>query len=367
MSKKTFVSTLFLLILAFQAEAQELSIQVGLKQELILKGLSCDQLIEEHDAICEWKKELRADFTARSLVTCKNKKIVVKECLPEFAKTYQQKKLVNHGPNCWGTAMSFKGISIKPRFMWPQEIQYWMNTPLCKKLLPSEEKKAGDIINVYGPEYTDIKSVLEIDAGSKFWNALFPGRFTMPYQEFESGYTGHHRLLHSVTYISPNLAFGKDSPSMEDPFYFHRMDEVYGRPQDKDCQENQEIEPYLREYQNPPKSIRGSKCDYLSVAYRCGKMSEYFANQNLTPDEQSILENALKLQAIQEKLFPLILKRTYLSQKEISEFKNTASIIVERALNDLEKINLTKNLEMLLTLEYFSAAGVLKSLEQAKL
>lgn len=375
--QKIIYSILLSLSLSGPALSQELGISVGGKRELILTGSSCDDLLKQQEALCSWKKKVVTNFTPKEAAkSCqpvkKGKyKLVVLDCLPDFAKEYQDKKLLHDGPNCWGTAMSFHKLSTKPRFMWPQEMQYWMDSPLCRKLDVGEARLPGDVINVYAPEKIPQSDRIENDPGTKFWKALYPNRYTVaPSPEVTgSDYTGYHRLLHSVTYVSDELAFGKDSPAFDDKFYFHPMAEVYGRPRsDKSCMENQSLTPYLRENQKEPKEIRGSKCSYFSLAYRCESFPDYFGKKSLAGDDLDKWKNIQSLQGLQEKLFPILTSANkILEQCEITLLVALADMTMKNAIEEMKTPNLDKNREELLVMEYFSAAGIRKTLELAKL
>jgi hypothetical protein len=363
--------TLLLLSLSTLAYGEELAIRRGTNKELILSGKSCANLVKQRTALCDWKKQDEPAFIAKKdPYTCTVSKgkatLPILNCLPTFAKTYHNLRLVKSGPNCWGTAMSFKKLSLKPRFMWPEEIEYWMDSPVCRKLDVDEAKAPGDIINVYGPEYLMKEELTEVDSGTRFRDSLFPGRFKAAKGD---GYTGYHRLLHSITYVTKDLAFGKDSPSKDDMFYFHPMTEVYGRPRtDVECQENQSLEPYRREYDKQPKDIRDSKCAYFSTTHRCASLSQYFSDLNLNAEDQAIVNRILPLQEKQQKLFPLIISlSTVVSKSEVNQIIKMADAAIETSQTELKKPNLDKNREMLLTLEYFTAAGLKYSLFQAKL
>ncbi|MGE3608271.1 MAG: hypothetical protein AB7I27_01690 [Bacteriovoracaceae bacterium] len=333
------------------------------KELKYIYGSACADLIKERNEICDWKKQIDTYSTATHEALCISlrngrKKINIQSCLPSFARDYQEKKLLLNGPNCWGTAMSFHGVSNKPRFIWPEEVNYWLESPLCRKLLPKEKLNPGDIINTYGPEYTNKADLLERDAGYIFWEILYPNRFTMALEDEYEGYTGYHRILHSVTYISNNLVFGKDSPAKEDPFYFQPLNEVYGRSTNPDCQENQSLSPYLREYQKPPKNIRNSKCDYLSIAYRCGNLNTFLEKKDLSKIKE--------LQLIQDKIFELMFKKKNLSKAELIQIEQLAKASLNFGASELQKHPSDKEDEMLYALEYFTAASILKALVNLK-
>ncbi len=348
-----------------------LTVSVSAKQELILTSKKCEELIHERNQLCEWKKSLQPEFVIPKYInnTCLpagkgSVKLHISECLPDFTKTYQNIKLVHDGPNCWGTAMSFKKLSITPRFMWPEEIQYWMESPLCRKLSPNEKLLPGDIINVYAPEKLDESELNARDAGSLFWDTLYPERYMKPEV---AGYTGYHRLLHSVTFITPNIAFGKDSPSNLDKFYFHEMEQVYGRPrnEERECQENQVMTPHIREYHKTPQKIRGSKCSYFSQAFRCENFNEYFAKDIATENAKEIFKRVQALQEIQKTLFPqLVSVKKLFTQTEINSMISTADKSLDKATSGLKENKLDKTRERLFVMEYFSAAGIRQTLEQ---
>lgn len=374
--KKTFIFTALTSIfipLSF-ANSTPVTVSVSAKNELVLRASTCDILLKQRQALCSWKESIDQNFKAQSstVIKCesegKNKfKLSVLDCLPEFTKNFQNKKLAQDGPNCWGTAMSFKKLSINPRFMWPEEMLYWMNSPLCRKLSPSESKMPGDIINVYAPEKLDESDMHSKDAGIIFWETLYPERYVSP---VEVGYSGFHRLLHSVTYISPELAFGKDSPAFDDRFYFHPMEEVYGRPRsdEPDCLENQTRNPHMREYGNTPQNIRGSKCSYFSLAYRCEDFAAFFEKDAKSSEALEILKRVQSLQEMQKKISPQLMSTKKLfSPKEAQELVDRADLSVKRSMNEMKQKGLDKVRERLLVMEYFSAAGIRQTLEQSNL
>lgn len=359
-------------ILSVSTHASDVKISYSSSNNLILNAKSCELLNTQHQAICDWKKTNEPQFSLpnASSYLCRTNtngtfSMTVSSCLPQFVKANQHKKLYQHGANCWGTALSFKKISLRPRFIWSQEMTYWMNSPLCRKLDVGEEKKPGDLLGMYGPEYTFKRDELT-EKGIYFWNTLYPGRVTpSPVSE---GYSGYHHFLHTETYLTQDISFGKDSPNKDDRFEFHEINEVYGRPRISECQEAQHMDPYLREYQKPPKDIRDSKCSYFSLAYRCESFPEYFAKQDLSTDDIDIQASITELKKAQEKLFSLVnTANTVIAKEEIKRLVKMADQVAARSLEELGLLSTDKNHEMLLTLQYFTASGIRKSLELANL
>lgn len=370
--KKFFYFSFLLALNVSFAEETDLTLGHSKANNLILRGKSCEKLIQQHEKICEWKKGLEPEFEiphidkTLCLASKTNFSMTVSSCLPDFVKKNQQKTLQKSGANCWGTAMSFRGLSETPRFVWSDEMTYWLNSPICRKLDPGEEKKPGDILNVFGPEYVFNERDEKQEKGYKFWQALNPEHYTP--SSVTEGYSGYHNFLHSETYISEEITFGKDSPSYQDKFKFNLIQNVYGRSRNEECRENQSIEAHLRENQNVQKEIKGGKCDYFTNVYRCENFDSYFASEDLDEEENKILEEINTLRKIQNKLFPqLQSKMSVLSKVEQNSLLKKADQSAEAALLSLSKRSFTKNTEMLLTLQYFSAQGIRKSMELARL
>jgi len=353
--------------------AQNLTLGHTTANDLLLKGNSCEKLIEQHEKICQWKQRIEPLFEIPAInhsqcrALAKNSySMTVSSCLPTFVKENHNKPLQRSGANCWGTAMSFKGISDTPRFIWSDEMTYWMNSPICRKLAEGEEKEAGDILNVFGPEYVFSGEDETQNKGYLFWKALNPKHYTE--SPVRSGYSGYHNFLHSETYISSEMTFGKNSPSYEDEFRFNLLKNVYGRSHTEECQENQSIEANLRENQNESQDIKGRRCDYFTNVYRCENFNTYFLEQNLTDEEQIVWVEINALKEIQNKLFPLLHSKSILiSKTEQKSFLEEADMSAAEALSQLASGAMTKNKEMLLTLQYFTAQGIRKSMELARL
>lgn len=356
-------------LISFTSSASEINISYGPQNELILKDKSCEVLKKQASAICTFKQQLDSVVISEKL-NCVARpagqfELKISQCLPDFVKATQNKTNYNSGPNCWGTALYMKGISRKPRFVWPTEMAYWLDSPVCRKLAPGEKLQPGDILNIYGPEY----KFTEQAPGSKdghFWEALFPGRNNPG--TVKEGYTGFHKMLHSETYISDRLTFGKDSPSRLDKFKFNSLINVYGRTREAECQENQTITPHLREYQNKPQNIRNSKCAYFSNAYRCGNVNAYFNKPELTDSQKSLKRDIESLYQYQSQLFDFVMiKGKVIPERDLATMLAKADDLAAESLRDLKSGANDKTEEMLLVLKYFTASGIRKSLELAEL
>ncbi len=365
------MQVLLILIFSLASFAGEVTLGYTNSYNLILKSNSCKEILEDHQNICDWKSLLEKDFISPKIDEsfCQERgadkfRTIVSSCLPKFTKKNHKRKIFKDGANCWGTAMSFKSLSKKPRFIWSKEMIYWMNSPICRKLENFEEKRPGDIINVYGPEYffgDDSKT-----KGDHFWDALYPNRLLK--SPVTTGYTGYHNFLHSETYLSKRLTFGKDSPNKLDRFNFNKLNEVYGRARTKKCQENGDLSPHFREYLNNPRDLEVGGCKYFTTIHRCEDFTDFFSKLELNKEQKQLLIDINTLKDIQERLFPLLMdQETIISKSKIEKMVIKADSASSLALEQLATKNLNKIDEMLNTLKFFTAQGIRKTLELADL
>jgi hypothetical protein len=351
--------------------APEVSIGYTKKNSLILKADNCETLQEEYKKICDWKKTVDPLFSVpeNEKPYCKTlsngkKRIIISKCLPKLVKNYQKKRHYQDGPNCWGTAMSLKGISIIPRYVWSEEMVYWQESPLCRRLDVDEPIVAGDIMNIYGPEYIFDRN--DYTKGTKFFETLYPNR--MQSTSITSGYSGFHNFLHSETYISKRISFGKESPNKLDRFSVNQINEVYGRSRDVECQENQTMVPNMRENDNKPENMSNTNCrGYFSNAYRCENFNQYF-EVNIVNSEQRVLKDEIEeLKLIQKEVFKFQMVPGF--TLPISRVKTLLEKLDRISVASLEELGkpMDKTTEMLHTLRYFTAHGIRKNLEYAGL
>jgi hypothetical protein len=363
------MKNLLLLILSLPVFASNITISYTQGNSLVLKSSRCETLLNEYQKVCELRKTIEPDFEIPKINSNECKKnsdgslrVIISNCLTPFMKANQNQRLKKDGANCWGTAMSMKKLSPKPRFVWSKEMIYWQESPICRKVEVGEEKVPGDILNIYGPEYIFERD--EYAKGDAFFDVLYPNRKLK--SPVTSGYSGYYNFLHSETYVSENISFGKESPNKLDRFQFNPLREVYGRSRDTECQENQSLVPSLREGENERQNLRDTRCKgYISIAYRCQNFTKFFDDNISNSYQREIYEDTLKLQSIQIELFDLMKGKniSITRVKEIVQIADDASSEALEALsNHPEKIE-----EMVLSLKFFTAHSLRKSLEQALL
>lgn len=218
--------------------------QVSLKQvsnDFVLVGVSCESLATQAKALASWSK-------TKSKAECqclKNQcELVVTELIPSFAKKTNGVCTVNSGPNCWNTALISSGVLSSQRYTTPEEMKFWMSSPLCKKRESPDKPRPGDIVAIRG------------GAGS------------------------YSVDLHGFVYISDELSFGKNGPEINDPYEFKKTSEVFKVNQiPKECQ-----------------TSRHSDCLKWAEYYQCESMESYLAQNPIKNSEQKLLWNSVEAQ-----------------------------------------------------------------------
>ncbi|MBY0412563.1 MAG: hypothetical protein K2Q18_00285, partial [Bdellovibrionales bacterium] len=110
------------------------------------------------------------------------------------------------------------------------------------------------------------------------------------------------------------------------------------------------------------------KCAYFSLAYRCENLMDYFSTKGLSEEDKKILNNIESLKMLQKKLFTLtISSANILTSEEVKQIIVLADASVERVSFLLKESSKGTTTQELLVLEYFSAAALRKTLEQANL
>ncbi len=272
--------------------------------------------------------------------------------IPKEVSMIMNKKLASHGPNCWGTALYLKGVSKRPRFVSDAEIKYWQESSLCRPLEITDQILPGDIMNVYGPEYV-FETDFKLDEQQKFINFFEPDR----YKEInKTSYSGFHRLLHSETFVNKNQVFGKESPNKDDAFKLTKINEVYGRPRDlSECQESPTLTPHLRQFDNLPRGVKGSKCSYFTKVFRCQNFSTLPLNQ----EDKALMEQVFKHQ---NRIFEAVVSKSKAlskaEKKVIREFANTHLQEIKLQVSSVHN----EETRMVLSWKFFSVYALIEGI-----
>ena len=118
-----------------------------------LKGQSCASLKEEAENIRQWAASIGESTTEKVRCDCNaiaktNCVLDVKGIAPKILKQFQFKRPDISGPNCWNTSLVAAKILPHARYTTPEEMNYWMNSPLCKERDSMDEVRPGDVIAI---------------------------------------------------------------------------------------------------------------------------------------------------------------------------------------------------------------------------
>ncbi len=138
------------------------------------------------------------------------------------------------GPNCFNLALVLNHILPSLRFSSPDEIGFYINSPLCRKLQDGEPRRYGDIGLIY--------------LSSK-----------KPIEEY-----------HGFIYINENLAYSKNGDGIFKPssYLLQSLENVYNTydvPLTSECRQNQLKIP--------------SRCGQAASFHRCESMQNYLSRK----------------------------------------------------------------------------------------
>jgi hypothetical protein len=181
----------------------------------------------------------------------------VTNCVPDHVAKYAGKSPKLLGANCWNLAMVFKGILPALRYSTPDEMAFFMRSPLCRPLEPGEKRMAGDIGSIRAKE----KALQYVPCK--------PGIGTQCDGDYSIG------EYHAFIYISDNLVYEKDGYgeypyNIIDTKTLH-SDDFYPVPDKPECRENQ--------------SKISDECPRAMSYYRCSSMDSYVKAHPEIPSE----------------------------------------------------------------------------------
>ncbi len=243
------ISLIALLILSTTANAK-IRISKNLFGSYSLYSNDCQELETEVNSIVDWYKHsegkecsrprvYRDKFNKNSHNT--NCRVTITKCLPEHVKKYNGTSPKTDGPNCWNLSLVMTGILPQLRYSTPEEMDFYMNPPLCRALQNGEDRKPGDIGAI---------------------------RY------------GNGEEIHGFIRVTDNISYSKNGYVKQSPYELQSQKNVYD----------------AYGINNMPKNCLDNRIDencYSGVEfYRCISMKEYLKNTSDQDDGQ--LEKAVK-------------------------------------------------------------------------
>ncbi|MFZ4714820.1 MAG: hypothetical protein ACOYL6_13970 [Bacteriovoracaceae bacterium] len=185
------------------------------KDRILLQGKDCKLLIEESKAIKEWTKKLEENFVEQNCTNVAGEyNLDITDLVPNFVKEHQSVCPKNSGPNCWNGALVGSKILDNLRYTTPEEMNFWMTSPLCHEVDTSKEPlKPGDVIAVRNNPSSEVHGFIHISENLVFSkNGFYKGS---PYS-FQSP-----ENVFNVYQVKPEcrVAFHQPPPEKDCPLY----------------------------------------------------------------------------------------------------------------------------------------------------
>ena len=159
-----------LIILQFFLSSEALSNEsVNVYREadgaIVLTGENCDFIKRHTSALSNWKTNLKeVPKKISSNCSCDSFRCYmnINEVIPEFVEHYQDVNAGRWGPNCWNTVLVVSQILPVTRFSPPEEMNFWMSSPLCKEVQENDVPQPGDIAAVRGRNQDEVHASIYI-------------------------------------------------------------------------------------------------------------------------------------------------------------------------------------------------------------
>ncbi len=132
---------------------------------ITLTGENCDFIKRHTLALSIWKTNLNEiPKKLNSTCSCDSFRCYmdINEVLPDFVEHYQDVSAGRWGPNCWNTVLVASEILPVTRFSPPEEMSFWMSSPLCKAVPESEMPQPGDIVAVRDSKKDEVHASIYI-------------------------------------------------------------------------------------------------------------------------------------------------------------------------------------------------------------
>ncbi len=117
--------------------------------EIHLQSSDCATLRNQAKALNQWDKH---QVTAIQISPCHCEKGVcdlnVNSVVPHWIREKQGTCSAFDGPNCWNSSLVSSGILPHLRYTSPEEMSFWLSSPLCQERKENEPVQPGDIIAI---------------------------------------------------------------------------------------------------------------------------------------------------------------------------------------------------------------------------
>jgi hypothetical protein len=242
------------------AAADEIKTPVNVTRDadgtLSLSGAACAALKRQASALSAWRSRLHETAGSPEACVCAGEvcSLKVSGAAPDFVNLFHGVKAGRWGPNCWNTALVSNKILAAPGFTSPEEMAFWMKSPLCRALGGGELPRPGDII------------AIRDQAGEE---------------------------MHGFVYLTSELSFSKNYLTAAAPYALQSPEEVY---------QEFPVEPACRLPGNPAPGC-AARSDY----FRCSSLADYLPSSGL-PADADYAGTAASVMAAEKSVSDLVLR-----------------------------------------------------------
>lgn len=138
-------------------------------KKILLLGKDCNLLNKESDALAKWTQKVN-ERAVNQPCSCRQGFCTkeVTSTIPDFAEAYQFKHVPTDGPNCWNATLV--GAKIVPQLRYTSDIEmnFWMNSPLCKERKANEPLQPGDLIAIRGSDHKEVHGFIYLSENLSF-------------------------------------------------------------------------------------------------------------------------------------------------------------------------------------------------------
>ncbi|MBL7542191.1 MAG: hypothetical protein JNL11_00160 [Bdellovibrionaceae bacterium] len=111
-----------------------------------MKSKDCYEIQKLSQSIRDWKQNTEStDCKLGTIQRSDACSIEISACLPNNIKGYIAKNPTEAGPNCFNAGLVFLGLLPNLRFSTADEVNFYMNSALCRKRNPGEQPMTGDL------------------------------------------------------------------------------------------------------------------------------------------------------------------------------------------------------------------------------
>ncbi|MBI4925908.1 MAG: hypothetical protein HY843_08305, partial [Bdellovibrio sp.] len=165
--------------------------------------------------------------------------IILNNLVPDFVAKHHGSGVVRGSSNCFNTALVMSGFTSAFRYSDLGEIEFYLNSPLCRKVLSSEKPHPGDLIMIKPTDPDGLE-------------------------------------YHAAVYVSEHLIFEKRNAAPIEPFQLNLLDQML---------KEREVTPGCDRVDE----INIKNCKIFSQYYRCKSIKEIL-EEGLLKNQKRYLE-----------------------------------------------------------------------------